>query len=268
MEVMTFSRGPRSVRLAVLLLPLLLLGLGVPQGVRAHEGASSPMFEDAPIVLAPYWNNPSIVVDGKVESGEYGSYGMWTDAMSGFTMDLLHDNDSLFVALTNLVPGWMVLGFSTDLDRGMGFVAVGRVNNTLTAVNLFATSVSEELTFSPPNPSGASAIEASNVTQQGSEITAEFKVALNSTLWAFEPGEIVPTILAFSNTVATMPSSASVSEVHPLRMYALRPQDDPVAIQKLFMADISPLPGLLAVAVMGMGVTAILVTFVRRKGSK
>lgn len=268
MEVMPFGRGTQAAKAAALLLPLLFLGLVLPQGVQAHEGGSSPMFEDAPIVLAPYSSRPSVLVDGKVEAGEYGSYGIWTDATSGLTLDLVHDNDSLFVALTNPATGWMTLGFSTDLDTGMGFVAIGQVNNTFTAVNLVAMNVSEKLTFAPSRPSGTPAIEAFNVTQQGGEITAEFKVAMNTTLWAFEPGEIIPTILAFSGTTAAMPSSASVSEVHPLRMYALRPGDDPAAIQKLFMADISPVPGLVGVGVMAVGVAAIVATFVRRRESK
>ena len=262
------ARETRTAKIATLLLPLILLGLATLQGVQAHEGASSELFEKAEVVLAPYSNRPSVVVDGRVEGGEYSSFGVWTDPADGFTVDLLHDSESLFVALTNPASGWMALGFSTDLDMGMGFVIVGQVNNTFTAVPRVALNVSDELTFSPSSPSTVAVIEAFNITRQGRGVTAEFKVAMNSTLWTFEPGGLVPTILAFSGTTASLPTNASGTEVHLRRTYLLRPQDDPVDIQKLFMADISPTPGLLAVGTMGVGVAAILATFVRRKGAK
>lgn len=255
-------------RVGAFLLPLMLLGIATLQGVQAHEGASSELFADAEIVLAPFSSSTSVVVDGRIGSGEYGSLGMWTEPASGFTMGLLHDNDSLFVALKNPTTGWMAIGFSTDLDTGMGFVLVGQANGTFTAVIRVALNVSDELTFSPSYASASATLEAFNVTQQGGGVTAEFKVGMNSTIWAFEPGEIVPTIVAFSGTTASLPANATSTEVHMLRTYPLRPQDDPADIQKLFMADISPIPGLVGVGVMGVGVAAILGTFVRRKGSK
>ncbi len=268
MEAVTLARGTHTAKLAVLVLLLLLSGLATTRGAQAHEGESNPMFEDAPILLAPYASHPTVTVDGRIGAGEYSPYGMWTDPGSGVSVDLVHDNDSLFLALSTPVPGWVAVGFSTDLDMGMGFLAVGQRNGSLTAVELVSANVSDALAFSGPSPSGTSAIQTFNITQQGNETTAEFEVAMNSTIWAFEPGEIVPTILAFSGATVAMPTSASASEVHPLRMYALRPQDDPAAIQKLFMADISPVPGLVAVAVVSVGVTAVFLTFVRRRGSR
>ncbi len=248
------------------MIAVLLVSLALVQGVQAHEGASSELFAMAKVILMPYASTPAVTVDGAVSPSEYNSYGVWTDGATQFAAYLTHDNDSLYVALVNPAPGWMALGVSTDLDTGMGFIVVGEVNSTYHVTMRVALNVSDELTFSAADPSTAGTVKDFNITREGSQVTAEFKLAMNSTLWSFEAGELVPTIIAFNRTTASLPAVAVSADVHLLRSYPLRPQDEPAEMQRLFMEDISPVPGIVAVVVMSVGVGAILASFVRRKG--
>lgn len=99
-------------------------------------------------------------------------------------------------------------------------------------------------------------------------MTAELRLSANASSWKLNPGELVPTIIAFNSTSAAPPESLAGSDVRFLRSYLSRPQDSPDEIRNLFMGITSPVPGIVAVGVMGVGITAIVTAFVRRKEDK
>ncbi len=251
---------------AAILLLALLIGLTFSPGASAHAGTASELFERAMVDLVPYTPNPGITVDGAILPGEYSAYGAWTDASTGLSVDWLWDGSSVFVAVSDPTPGWVALGLSSDLEQGMGFVVLGEVNGSFHSVVRFTANVSDEAVLVSPTP-GTDVVRASSITRQNGGLTAEVQLAANSTLWDLRAGELVPTVVAFNETSAKVPSTLAGSQVRFLRSYFLRPQDNPAEIQKLFMEQISPVPGLVGVGVMGVGVTAILATFVRRKGA-
>jgi len=267
METHRIAGLMRTERTAMILLLATLVGTILVPGVHGHEGEASELFERAEIVLVPLTDKSPPTLDGTVIPGEYGAYGAWNDPVTGFAAYLLREDESVYVALVNPVPGWMALGFSSDLDEGMGFVLVGEVNGTFQVLPEVAQNVSDEMAFAAPEPSGGSVIEAFDVSRQGDRVIAEIRLATNGSLWTLEPGELVPTVLAFSGTSTAIPSDVVGSEVRFLRSYVLRPQDNPEEIEQLFMADISPIPGLVAVGTMAVGVVVVFASFIRRKGA-
>ncbi len=262
------ARFIRTERATVAFFLAALVGLILIPGVQAHGGEASELFERAEITLMPFTDKSSPTLDGTVIPGEYSAYGAWNDPVTGFEAYLLREDESVYVALVNPVPGWMALGFSSDLDEGMGLVLVAEVNRTFQVLPAIAQNVSDEMAFAAPEPSAESVIEAFNVSRQGNRVIAEVRLATNGSLWTLEPGELVPTVLAFSETTTGMPSDVAGSEVRFLRSYILRPQDSPEEIEQLFMEDISPIPGLIAVGAMAVGVSAIFASFTRKKGAK
>jgi len=252
-------RARRDLLLCAVTVVLLLVLLSLP----GAQGHGEELFEDAEVVFVPYDQNPSVTIDGPGTADEYGEGGRWVDEDSGVTGLFLHDDANLYAALRNPEPGWLALGYSSDLAAGMGFIVIGLLNNTFTAVERIVDDV-EEIVFSEPPDGGA--IVQSAVVQTDGQVNAELKLALKSSLWDMEPGMLVPTIVAFNKTALEMPMETAGSETHPLRSYVFREQDDSEEIRDLFEANISPVPGLVAVATIVAGVAAIFYGFIRRKG--
>ncbi len=267
-EITRLPRMTRRSRAAAVLLVGVVVGLLFAPNVGAHEGDASELFESAEVVLVPYAQAPAIILDGTATPGEYGSDGAWTDPSSGFSADMLWDGQSLFIAVSNPADGWVAVGFSTDLEAGMGFAVVAEINATLQGLERVALNVSDDAVLSPVSPPGAGAIEAFNVSRAGSRLSAELRLSANASSWKLNPGELVPTIIAFNSTSAAPPESLAGSNVRFLRSYLFRPQDNPDEIRKLLMGEFSPVPGIAAVAVMGVGIIAIVTTFVPRKEDK
>ncbi len=254
-----------SVRNAwtVLLFLVLAFGVALPSGVRAH-GEAEELFETATIVLVPYVE-ASPALDGFVAAGEYSTYGRWLDEDTGLAADFVRDADSVFVELQAPSSGWIAIGFSSDVEEGMGFAIVGARNGTLSVEERMAANISDEMSFLPSNPGSQGAIQGFNASAQSGRITAELRLSLESALWTLEPGTLVPTVVAFNETSLEFPEGTAGSEVYFLRAYIFRPQDQIDEIWQLFAADISPATGLVAIAVMAVGVGGLGVAFLRRR---
>jgi len=204
---------------------LVFLALSLVPGAKAHEAAEE-LFEDADIVLAPFDNHSSIIVDGTVAADEYSSFGQWKDPDTGFGMEIVRNASSAFVALSNPGFGWIALGFSSDLEEGVGFVALGVVNDTFVAEERWTSNVSDESSLMVPERPNAKAIEAFSISQQDGQLIAELQVSLDSGIWSLEPGVLIPTVVAYNETSSGLPTNLTGGEVHFLRTYLLREQDD------------------------------------------
>ncbi len=264
---MKIAPGALAKPLAVAFI-LVLLGLVNLPIATGHEEGPEGSFATGEFVTAPFEAAPRVAVDGRVASGEYSPYGTWTDEDTGLTGSFVHDNSSLFVALTNPRPGWIALGFSSDLDKGMGFVVVGESAGKLTAEERLASNLSGNLLFSTVGVSERSPIEAFNASREGGNLTAELRLSFRTNLWGLEPGVITPALIAFNDTDLAFPSGTAGSEIHYLRFYPLRVRDDPADVQRLFAMDISPVSALVAIAILGMGVTLILRGFLWPRGTR
>lgn len=261
------AKGTPSRCLPLLCLGALLGTVAFPV-VAGHEGATSGSFGMGEFVMAPLEGKQGVTVDGKVTSGEYGPYGRWMDEDTGFTGNFAHDNDSLFVALSNPKPGWVALGFSSDLDVGMEFIVVGESGGRLQAVERVVSNLSGDLAFAAPPASDASPLETFNESGTGKNITVELRLSLRSSLWSLEPGNITPAIVAFNDTSLALPTNTAGSELHYLRFYPLRAQDDPGEVKRLFAMDTSPVPALVAMALLATGVAFFLRAFLWRRDGK
>lgn len=247
----------------VALFLLLTLSLLLPAGVRAH-GEAEELFEAADVVLAPYVETPPMI-DGSILPGEYSAYGRWVDEDTGLIATFVRDADSVILGLSAPGPGWIAIGFSSDLEEGMGFALMANRNGTFSAAERVAANVSDEIVFSSSNSSARNGIRAFNASVQSDKITAELQLPLESDLWTLEPGTVVPTVVAFNETSLEFPNGTEGSEVHFLRTYIFRTQDNPDEIRQLFAADISPAPGLVAIAVMTVGVGGVGIAFLGRR---
>jgi len=254
----------RTRALAAAMLLAVLAGALLAPSAQAH-GEESAVFEMAPVVFLPYAKAPVLTFEGLAGSGAYPPFGMWTDSDSGVSVEFLHDNASLYVSLRNPNPGWIALGLSSDLDQGMGFVVVGMVNGTVVAEERWAANASDEAVFTAPANSTGTAVQAANSSQVSGGLSADLRLALDTSLWSLEPGALYPTLVAYNTTSESFPSTIAGSEAHVLRSYVFRADDSPAEIQRLFAEDISPLPGFVAIGTITAGVAAITVTFARRR---
>jgi hypothetical protein len=182
---------------------------------------------------------------------------------------LMHDNGSLFVAMSGPTWGWLALGISSDMEVGMGFVIVGAVGGSYIAEERFAADVSGTIAFSPVLPSSDKTIKDFDWMQHGSDVVAELKLSLESPLWDLSTGQVYATVIASSATVgSSFPSSASGDQIHYLGGYLLRPQDNPYVIKSLFAGDVSDVPGYVALVLIAIGTIAITYEYVFRRGRR
>lgn len=243
-----------------------MLSLVLPQTVAASEEG---LFDGVTVAIAPYSGSPNIHVDGVIHAGEYDSNTSYDVPDTDLSVMLVHDNDSLFVGIEGPAWGWFALGLSSDLAAGMGFILIGSVGGTYLAVERFDSNVTENLVFSQVPLPQEKAIADFAWGRQGTNVTAEVKLALESRLWTLAPGQVYPAVIASNATISnSLPSTASGSGVHFLGSYLLRPEDSVKDVQSLFSGKISSIPGIVAIALIAAGVVWIFFEFVIRRGRR
>jgi len=227
------------------------------------------LFDGVQVVMAPYSANPAIHQDGTIVAGEYDQNGTYKTSDTQLTVMLMHDNASLYVAISGPAWGWLALGISSNMTVGMGFVVVGAVGGTYVTEERFVSEVSGTVVFPTVQPSGEKTIEKFGWMQHGADVVAELKLSLESPLWSLSTGQVYATVIASNSTVGySLPSIVSGGQIHYLGGYLLRSQDNPETIKTLFSGEISSVPGYVALALIAIGTVAILYEYVFRRGRR
>jgi len=236
----------------------------------AAASVDEGFFEGAHVIMAP--NVPEISPDENVQVAlvEHAGYDLndsYKTSDTGLTVLYRHDNSSLFVEIYGPSWGWVALGISTEMDIGMGFVIVAAIGSTYVAQERFAADVSDSVTFANVPGQVDDAIDYFAWTQQNSVVYAEIGLSLESAVWNMTTGTVFATVVASSMTAASsFPTSASSSQIHYLGTYLLRPQDDPGVVRALLAGDVPPMPGYVALALLTIGVVAIVYQYgIRRR---
>lgn len=251
--------------MAIILFAVLTVSpiLGVP-GAR---GSLEDLFSGVTTLVAPYSSNSVVEVDGRISPGEYDSNVTYTTSDTGISISLFHDNDSLFVGIQGPSWSWVALGISSDNGSTMGFVVIARAasGSTYLVRERLVANVSEEMTFSSPG-AGPSTVKIFGDTMSGNDSVVELQLSLESSLWSLGPGVVYPTVVA-SNLTAPFgfPAGVSGGEAHFVGSYLLRPDDNVKNVNDLLNGKISPVPSLVAVAILVVGIVAIFAEFVVRR---
>jgi len=237
--------------------------LAVP-GARASP---EDLFAGVTTLIAPYSSNPPVNVDGTISPGEYDSNVTYATSDTGISVSLLHDNNSLFVGIQGPSWRWVALGISSDEGSTMGFVIVARAGSGsgYSVQERLVTAVSEDMTFSSPG-AGPGAVEEFDATLSGDDSVAELQLSLESSLWSLGTGVVYPTVVASNMTASSgFPAGVSGGEAHFVGSYLLRPDDNVKNVYDLFNGKISPVPSLVAAAILAVGIVAIFTEFVVRR---
>lgn len=251
--------------MAVILFAVLTVSpiLGVP----GAKGSLEDLFSGVTTLLAPYSSNSVVDVDGRISPGEYDSNVTYATSDTGISISLFHNNDSLFVGIQGPSWSWVALGISSDNGSTMGFVVAARAGSgsAYLVQERLVTTVSEEMTFSFPG-AGPGAVEDFEATLSGNDSVAELQLSLDSSFWALGPGVVYPTVVA-SNLTAPFgfPAGVSGGEAHFVGSYLLRPDDNVKNVNDLLNGKISPVPSLVAAAILAAGIVAIFTEFVVRR---
>jgi hypothetical protein len=234
---------------------------------RVVMGSPEDLFSGVTTLLTPYSAHPTVHVDGVIAQNEYNPDTLWTTPDTGISISLIHDNSSIYVGIDGPAWSWIALGISSDLASSMGFVVIARSGSGYDVQEYIVNSVSEEMVLSPPGGHlPENAVMESEATLNGNHSVAELQLSLDSSLWVLQPGVVYPTVVASNLTAASgFPAGLSGSEVHFMGSYLLRQEDSVRNVKTLLDGEISPIPGLLAVAVLGAGVLLILIEFVFRR---
>jgi hypothetical protein len=255
----------RRIGVAIALMAMMLLLPAYNAAASVDEG----LFDGVQVILAPYSADSNIHQDGTIIAGEYAQNVTYKTPDTQLTVMLMHDNGSLYVAISGPTWGWLALGISSDLEAGMGFVVVGAVGGSYVSEERFATNVSDTIALSSVHGSGAKAIEKFDWMQHGADVVAELKLSLDSRLWNLTTGTVYATVIASNSTVGySLPSTASGGQINYLGGYLLRPQDNPGTIKLLFSGVVSSVPGYVALGLMALGTIAILYEYVFRRGRR
>ncbi len=253
-----------------LILGTLTLVLVTP--VRIVAGSvDEGFFEHSRVIMAEYVPEISPDQNAQVTLIDHAGYNLndsYKTSDTGLTVLYRHDNSSLFAEIYGPSWGWVALGISTDMDVGMGFVLVSAIGGTYVASERFAASVSDSITFASVPGEGDGAIDYFASTQQNSQTYVEIGLSLESGIWNLTTGTVFATVIASNMTLSnSFPTGASAGEIHYVGTYLLRPQDDPGLVRALFAGDVSPMPGYVALALLMIGVVAIVYEygFRRRK---
>ncbi len=259
------SRGVYRVCLAVILFAVLMISpsLGVP----GAKGSLEDLFSGVTTLISPYSSNSLVDVDGRITPGEYDSNVTYTTSDTGISISLLHNNDSLFVGIQGRSWSWVALGISSDNGSTMGFVLVTRaVSGVAYSVQeRLVTAVSEEMTFSSPG-AGPGAVEKFVATLSGADSVAELQLTLESSFWSLRPGVVYPTVVASNLTAPfSIPVGVSGGDAHFVGSYLLRPDDTVKNVNDLLNGKISPVPSLVAAAILAVGTVVIFAEYVVRR---
>lgn len=261
-----FIDGAGSRRVGIALALMAMMSMLPVYNVTASVDES--LFDGVHVMLAPYSAHPTIHQDGTIAAGEYDSNGTYAPPGTHLAVMLMHDNSSLYLAISGPTWGWFALGISSDMAVGMGFVVVGAVGGVYIAEERFVSNVSDSLVFSTVHPSSHT-IEDFAWMQHGSDVVAELKLSLETRLWNLSTGAVYATVIASNATLGySLPSTASGDQIHYLGSYLLRADDSPHVIKSLFAGDVSSVPGFVAVALIALGTLAIVYEFVIRRGRR
>ena len=246
---------------------ILFAALMSSPGIGAVRGDLEEFFSGVTTLIAPYSPHPSVNVDGTISAGEYDTSVTYTTSDTQISVLLFHDNESLFVGIEGPSWRWVTLGMSSDNGTTMGFVVVARAGagNAYAVQERLVTSISDEMTLVSPS-AGPGAVEEFEAMLSGSNSSAELQLSLEASFWSLGPGVVYPTVVATNLTAPFgFPSEVGGSDVHFLGGYLLRPDDNVKNVNDLFNGKIDPLPTLVAVAIIALGVIVIFAEFVVRR---
>ncbi len=257
--------GVRRIRIGVLALFSLFIMLS-SASLSSFGAVPEDLFSGVTTLVAPYAANPNIDVDGVVSAGEYDPNVTYQTGDTGISVSMIHDNDSLFVALTGPTWSWVAIGFSSDNATTMGFVLVARGTSGYDAQERLVTAVSDNMVFTANEPDHHAAIDEFQATVSGGNTTAELKLSLSASIWTLQTGTIYPSVIA-SNLTAPQgfPTAMSGDEIHFVGSYLLRSFDDLRNINDTLNGKISPVASIVAAAVLSVGIVAIFAEFVVRR---
>lgn len=258
------SVSRRAARLGLALMVFLILvttGLGFGTA-RANV---EDLFSGVKTIVAPYSSQSGVSVDGKISTGEYYSNVTYTLPETGVSISLMHDNNSLFVGIQGPAWSWVAFGVSSDEANTMGFVVVTRSDYDFTVQERLVTTVDESMVFTSP-PAGSPAVEKFQASLSGDNSAAEIQLALVSSMWSLAPGVVYPAVVASNLTApAGTPAEVSGNDAHFVGTYMLRADDNVRLVNELLNGKISPVPSVVALAIIVLGVAAIFTEFVVRK---
>jgi hypothetical protein len=234
--------------------------------VRVVRGEELELFSGVTTLLAPYSADTGVRVDGAISQGEYDSSVTWTTPDTGISFTLIHDNGSLYAAIDGPAWSWVALGISSDGAATMGFVLIAKTGSGYDVQERMTANVSESIVLSSVSNGNPKAVKEFEVTSSGNHTVAELRLSLDSSLWTLAPGVVYPTVVATNLTASQgFPTALSGDQVHFMGSYLLRQEDSVKNVMDLLNGTMSPVPSLVAVALLGLGVVAILVEFVVRR---
>lgn len=256
------KRGGASYGCAFALLAGIAVVVALVPVARAH-GEGAALFEGAQKVLMPFSETPPSI-DGAIQSGEYSAFGAWEE--EGFELFLEHNESLIYVAILSPGEGWAGVAFSSDVDAGANVILVNASGSAAEISDNFAPNVTDEMDSEPDVAlGGVSDITAFAAASSSTNTVYEFAIPLSSpdTLdQQFGAGSIYPLVVAFNETAQTRPAALAEGDIHFLQVYVARAQDDLAAIQEIFMGEISPVPALVAMASLSVGVGVLVWRYV------
>ncbi len=255
----------KGVTRIVAFVAVSVLAMASGLGATSARASTEDLFSNVTTVIAPYSAHPAVNVDGKISPGEYDPNVTFTESDTAVSVSIVHDNESLFIGIQGPVWRWVALGVSSDGASTMGFVIVTRTASGFSAQERLVTTVAEDMTFGSASP-GRPAIEKFDAEATVDHSVAELQLNLDSSMWSLESGVVYPTVIASNLTAPEgVPSGISGSEVHFMGSYLLRVNDSVKDMNDLLNGKISPVPGVVALVIIAVGVVAILTEFVIRR---
>lgn len=256
----------RACWIGIMTVSFLVLTAFSSLGTRVVMGSPEDLFSGVTTLLAPYSPHLTVHADGVITQSEYDPDTLWTTPDTGISISLIHDNTSLFVGIDGPAWSWIALGMSSDLASSMGFVVIAKNGIGYDVQEYFVSNVSEEIVFLPMQDPLEKAVDGFGATLSGGHAVAELQLSLDSSSWSIQAGVVYPTVVASNMTASSgFPTGLSGSEVHFMGSYLLRQEDSVQNVKTLLDGTISPIPGLVAVAVLSAGILLIIMEFVLRR---
>jgi len=248
----------------LLVVPMILMALSPALCATVSAQSEEDLFSGVTTLVAPYSKNSPVSVDGVITGGEFDSNVTWTTPDTDISISLLHDNDSLYVGISGASWSWVAFGISSDSATTMGFVLIANIGTVFEVEEGLVTNVSDNMVFQPVTGQGA--VREFEYSSSGGNTTAELQLALVTSVWSLEPGVVYPTVVATNRTAPTgIPTGVSGDQVHFMGSYLLRQGDSVKNVNELLNGNINPIPSLIAVGILSIGIVAIFIEFVVRR---
>ncbi len=261
---------PRALPTLIL---ALVLGAAGPVAPLASGHGTGHVTEDSKVFFtAPFLQVPiaptAPTIDGVVGPSEWPAYSA-QELPDGGRLRVAHNDSMIFVALDYPGTGWAAVAWSGLGQGPVQVVSAAVQNGTLKTSDAFAGNLTVEFHTEPDTQlGGAEDVRESAAAQNSGRTTVELAVPLETTD-TFDPpleaGEIHTFIAAFNQTDAKTPHTLAEGTQVIFRVFLDRPDDNPAEIASLFAESVSPVPAIVAVAVLVGSAAFIGLPMVRRR---